>query len=124
MFGCGEEQRPFLTMTVSRFITFVTQCAGHSTMYRHVNVVEMRPGAKRLPTSVRGREVKRVLLRTKPLILDDPSTPGIKAFVRAERCVAALNRMDLAIKAAEIADPKRGVNELFDYLWKMEGESE
>ena len=109
---------------VPRFVTFVTQCSGHSALYRHVNVVEMQPSAQRLPTGIRDRQVRRVLLRTRPLVLDGPETPGIKAFTRAERCVAALNRMDMAIKAAEIDDPVKGVNKLFDYLWQMEDESE
>lgn len=107
-----------------RFAVFLTTAAHHSAYYRHVNVVELRAGTKRLPATIRSREVKQVLLRTIPMRIDgelDPGTPGpaIRVFERAERIIAKLDNMTLSLQAADLEGPV-AVKNLFDHLWKLE----
>lgn len=108
-----------------RFYVFLTSAAHHSAYYRHVNVVELKPGS-RLPSSIRSREVKQVLLRTIPLRIEQPggaNGPAIYVFTRAEKVINKLNNMTLSLQIADF-EGTQGVKNLFDHLWKMETDDE
>jgi hypothetical protein len=108
-----------------RFIVKVTRPRDWSDPTEcYINVLELRPDADtmRPPSSVRSRSVRRVLLHLGPLHTHGDDTPGVRAFVRAERVVEILNRLDLALQAAELGGT-RGVKELFEYYWRLEGET-
>ena len=111
-----------------RFVVFLTSAAHHSVYYRHVNVVEMKPRARRLPQTVRSREVKQILLRTIPLRIEigDEQGPAIHVFTRAEKVIEKLNNMTLSVQIADMEDAQgnNGVKNLFNHLWKMETDDE
>jgi hypothetical protein len=103
---------------LGRFYLFVTMCSGRSQMWRHVNVVELKRGTKRLPLSIRGREVRQVLLRTEPLLIRGGGRAW-EVYKQAEEVLEKLERMTLSMQVADY-EGMAGVKELFDHLWELE----
>jgi len=102
-----------------RFVFYVNNIL--NDLYR-IEVVELKPGAV-LPftdvyhvpfSSIDIVYVEQVLIRTKALPIEE----CVDDLIRANRVVTALNRMDMALQAAEL-EPN-GIQNLFNQLWSTD----
>src|SRR5262245_40164962 len=115
---------PMPAWTAPRFFVFLSRAHRFGAAWRHLNVVEVKPGATRLPQSIRSREVRQVLLRTPPMrahcsTVRDPGMEVFQLFECAERVIEKLDRMTLSMQVADF-EGEEGVKKLFDYLWNSE----